>query len=139
MSVRIYVPATLTLLERYYADGGIGPTPVRARGVTAWLREAWPEGDEEEWEYAALMAAADDSAGLLAEDDPPRRVVLAVDVDSVLESEDSSRVEVDSAFDFGQVRAVHADSEDLRGAAYDPDEQGDLGWYALQEIPDLLD
>ena len=23
-------------------------------------------------------------------------------------------------------------------AAYDPDEQGDLGWYAVQEIPDLL-
>ena len=138
MSVRIYVPATLTLLGQYLGEGGIGPAPVRARAVTAWLREAWPEADEEEWEYAALMAAADDSAGMLGEDDPPRRVVLAVDVEAVTEREDSSLVEVDSAFGFALVRAVHADSEDIRGAAYDPDEHGDLGWYAVQEIPDLL-
>ncbi len=104
MTVRIYVPATLTLLGQYAADGGVGPAPVRARAVTAWLREAWPEGDEEEWEYAALMAAADDSAGLLTADDPPRRVVLAVDVDSAVERDDSSLVEVDSAFPFSLSR-----------------------------------
>ena len=85
------------------------------------------------------MAAADDSAALLTDDDPPRRVVLAADVDAVVESEDSSLVEVDSAFGFSLVKAVHADTDDLeRGAAYDPDELGDLGWYAVQEIPDLL-
>ena len=75
MSVRVYVPTTLTALAGFVGDGGIGPAPVRARAVTAWLREAWPEGDEEEWEYAALMAAADDSAALLTDEDPPRRVV----------------------------------------------------------------
>jgi hypothetical protein len=139
VSVRVYVPATLTSLGRYVADGGVGPTPIHARAVTAWLREAWPEAHEDEWEYAALMAAADDSAALLTEDDPPRRVVLAVDVDSVVASDDSSLVEVDSAFPFTQVKAVHADTDDLdRGAAYDPETLGDLGWYAVQEIPDLL-
>jgi hypothetical protein len=125
--VRTYVPTTLGALEEAFARGTV------------------PAGDwfvaddaSEDAEYAALMAAADDSAGLLGADDPPRRVVLAVDVDSVWERDDSSLVEVGSAFPFSLVRAVHADTEDLRGAAYDPDEQGDLGWYALQEIPDLL-
>ena len=47
-------------------------------------------------------------------------------------------VEVDSAFPFALVKAVHADSDDLSGAAYDPEAQGDLGWFAVQEIPDLL-
>ena len=40
---------------------------------------------------------------------------------------------------FSLVEAVHADTDDLeRATAYDPDELGDLGWYAVQEIPDLL-
>ena len=77
------------------------------------MREAWPEADEEEWEYAALMAAADDSAALLTDEDPPRRVVLAADVDSAVESDDSTIVEVLSAFPFRLVKAVHADTDDL--------------------------
>ena len=37
------------------------------------------------------------------------------------------------------VKAVHADTADIeRAAAYDPDALGDLAWYAVQEIPDLL-
>jgi hypothetical protein len=139
VTVRIYLPATLTTLARYVSGGGVGPAPVPARAVTAWLRAEWPEADEEEWEYAALMAAADDSAGLLTDDDPPRRVVLAADVDSVVESDDSTSVEILTAFPLGLVRAVHADTADLeRAASYDPDAQGDLAWYGVQEIPDLL-
>jgi len=139
VTVRIYVPATLRSLAGYVGDGGIGPAPVHARAVTAWLRQQWPEADEEEWEYAALVAAADDSAGLLTEDDPQRRVVLAADVDSVLESEGSTLVEVHTAFPMRLVKAVHADTADLeRAASYDPEAQGDLAWYAAQEIPDLL-
>jgi hypothetical protein len=139
MTVRVYVPATLTTLAAYVAEGGIGPAPVRARAVTSWLRESWPEGDEEEWEYAALQAAADDSAGLLGAEDPPRRVVLAADVEAATESEDSTVVHVDSAFPMRLVQAVHTDTEDLeRVAAYDPDEVGDLGWFGVQEISGLL-
>jgi uncharacterized protein YqgV (UPF0045/DUF77 family) len=136
VSVRIYVPTTLTGLAGFVGDGGVGPTPIKARAVTEWLREAWPEADEEEWEYAALSAAADDSAALLTDEDPPRRVVVVAEVDSVVESEDSSLVDVDYAFPMRLVRAVHADSEDIElGSSYDP---GDLGWYAVQEIPGLL-
>lgn len=138
MSVRVYVPTTLTGLGDFVSDGGIGPAPVRARAVTAWLREAWGDADEDELEYAALMAAADDSAGLLNGDDPPRRVVLAADVDSPVDDGESSLVGIDSAFPMSLVQAVHVDTEDISGAAYDPDEAGDLGWYAVQEIPALL-
>jgi hypothetical protein len=139
VTVRIYVPATLARLAAYLGDGGIGPTPVHARAVTAWLRAEWPEADEEQWEYAALMAAADDSAVLLSDEDQPRRVVLAADVEAVSESEDSTLVTVDQAFPFRLVKAVHADTVDLeRAASYDPEAVGDLAWYAVQEIPDLL-
>jgi hypothetical protein len=139
VTVRIYVPATLARLAAYLGDGGIGPTPVHARAVTAWLRAEWPEADEEQWEYAALMAAADDSAVLLSDEDQPRRVVLAADVEAVSESEDSTLVTVDQAFPFRLVKAVHADTVDLeRAASYDPEAIGDLAWYAVQEIPDLL-
>ena len=137
--MRVYVPTTLTGLAGFLADGGIGPTPVHARAVTAWLREAWPEADEEEWEYAALMAAADDSAGLLTGEDPQRRVVLAADVDPVVETGDSSRVEVISAFPWRQVKAVHADTTDIEVVSgYDPDAWGDLGWFGVQETEHLL-
>ncbi len=136
MSVRVYVPASLPALAGYLAAGGIGPAPVRARAVTAWLREAWPEADEEEWEYAALMAAADDSAAALGAEVAPRRVVLAVDVPAVSEQGDSTLVHVDSAFGMGLVRAVHADTEDVNPAV--PQDLGDLGWFGTQEIPDLL-
>jgi hypothetical protein len=139
MTVRVYVPTTLTALAGFLADGGIGPAPVRARAVTAWLREVWPEADEEEWEYAALTAAADDSAGLLTTEDPPRRVVVAADVEAANESEDSTMVEIDRAFPMRLVRAVHADTADLeRATSYDPDAVGDLAWFGVQEIPDLL-
>jgi hypothetical protein len=48
-------------------------------------------------------------------------------------------VEVLQAFPFRLVRAVHADTGDLeRVASYDPEALGDLAWYAVQEIPDLL-
>jgi hypothetical protein len=39
--------------------------------------------------------------------------------------------------DLADVVAVHADPHDLTASA-DPDDLEDLGWYATQEIPDLL-
>jgi hypothetical protein len=103
--------------------------------VTEWLRESWPEGDEEEWEYAALMAAAADSAAALGEEDRPRRVVLVAEVKSVTEDRESTAATVDSAISMRVVVAVHADTEDLDPAASDP---GDLAWYAVQEVADLV-
>jgi hypothetical protein len=139
VSTRVYVPTTLGGLTRCVADGGIGPTPVHAHAVTAWLRESWPEGDQEEWEYAALMAAAEDAAAALTEDDRPRRVVLVADVDDVTEGRESTEVSVDSAIPMRLVAAVHADTDDVDLAPpADPSSLGDLGWFGVQEIGDLI-
>ncbi|MCW2781844.1 MAG: hypothetical protein JWR35_2293 [Marmoricola sp.] len=132
--VRIYVPATLARLAGYVADGGIGPPPIAAHAVTEALQEEWADGSEDEWEYAALMAAAEDSAALLGPEDRPRRVVLAVDVPRVTAGE-LTAVTVDEAIALRLVAAVHVDTEDIDPAAGDGP---DLGWFATQEIGDLL-
>jgi hypothetical protein len=73
--------------------------------------------DDEESEYDALMAAADASAGLGG----GRRVVLVAEVD-----------DADAEVPLDRLAAVHADTSDTAR----PDD--DLGWYGVQEIPDLL-
>jgi hypothetical protein len=139
MTVRVYVPATLGALAQFVEEGGIGPSPVRAHAVTEWLQESWPEADEEEWAYAALMAAADDSTAMLsasAGEQPPRRLVIVAEVARVTADRESTVVSVDAAIALRLVEAVHADTEDVDPAV--PEEMGDLGWFAVQEIPDLL-
>lgn len=136
MSTRVYVPASLTALARFAHEGGIGPTPVHAHAVTEWLRAAWPEADQEEWEYAALMAAADASFGLLTEEDPPRRVVVVAEVDDFTEDRESTALTVDSAIPMRVVQSVHVDTLDIDPSL--PETLGDLGWYGVQEIPYLL-
>jgi hypothetical protein len=116
--MRLYVPATLDLLARWHAAGEV---PAADPGLVG----AFEAPDEsEEGEYAALMSAADASAELIA--GPGRRVVLVVDTGS---SGSSAPAPV------RRWQAVHADVAD-RPAGADPDE--DLGWFATQEIPDLL-
>ena len=134
MSTRVYVPASLSLLARFTEEGGIGPTPVYAHAVTAWLRAAWPEADQEEWEYAALMAAAATSAGLRGAGDLPRRYVIAADVPGVVPvpGDDPTLVDVAADLPMKNVAAAHVDTRD------DADDDEDLAWYATQEIPDLL-
>jgi hypothetical protein len=136
MSTRVYVPATLTALARFTGDGGIGPTPVHAHAVTEWLRAAWPEANEEEWEYAALMAAADASVALLTEEDRPRRVVVVAEVNDLTEDRESTAVTVDSAIPERVIQAIQADTVDIDPSL--PEQLGDLGWFGVQEIPFLL-
>jgi len=136
VSTRVYVPATLTSLARFTEEGGIGPTPVYAHAVTAWLRAAWPEADQEEWEYAALMAAADASLAFLTEEDLPRRVVLVAETDDLIEDPESTALTIDSAIPMRAVHAVHADTVDINPSL--PEQLGDLGWFGVQEIPNLL-
>ncbi len=136
MSVRVYVPTSLEALARFSEDGGIGPSPVHAHAVTAWLREEWPEAEQDDREYAALTAAADDSARFLGPDDRPRRVVVVAEVEGVTEDRESTGVTVDAAIAMRLVRAIHADTEDVDPA--DPENLGDLGWFGVQEIPNLF-
>ena len=109
---RVYLPTTLEELSRFVEAGEI---PADVERVVA-------AGSEEESEYAALMSAADASAALLG--GAGRRVVVVAELPDPAGAAPLSRVV-----------AVHADTED-RPAGADPDE--DLGWYASQEIEQLL-
>ena len=109
---RVYVPATLDDLRRY-ADAGVVPVDAE-RFVAA--------DEDEESEYDALMAAADAAAGLLS--GTGRRVVVVGDV-----------ADPDAEIAWSRVQAVHADAGDVDPRASD---LPDPGWYATQEIADLL-
>ena len=157
---RVFVPTSWSGLRGFVISDGIGPAPFFAHAVTEGLREAYPEGNDEEWEYAALTAAARTSLGLIGEDDPARRVVVAVDAATVLaaEDEDPTVVEVGEVVPFRRIAAVLVDLRDAQDvvaaaakhwaeaeegdataeAAVDRCLDLDLAWYATQEIGDLL-
>ena len=113
MSVRVYLPVTSSGLASLVAEGRLDG-PFRAHAVTDELRAEWADGDEEAWEYAALMAAAATSAGLRGTGDTPRRYVIAADVP------------------LKNVAAAHVDTADHAG------DDEDLAWFATQEIAHLL-
>ncbi|MGH8965079.1 MAG: DUF6912 family protein [Actinomycetes bacterium] len=161
MSTRVYVSTSLTGLAVVMASGGIGPVPFVAHAETDRLKAEYADVGEEEWEYAAMSAAAKGAIGMLTEDDPPRRVVLALDAATVapVDGAEPSLVEVQEVVKTTDIAAVHVDSvdaeDDVRAAAgaWADAEAGDetaqeavdraldreLGWFAAQEIGDLLD
>jgi len=110
--VRVYVPATLAALAGFAASGQV---PADADRFVA-------TEETEEAEYDALTEASIAASELL--DGPGRRVVVVGDVP-----------DPDAAFPMSLVAAVHADTEDVDPASED---LPDLGWYAVQEIPDLI-
>ena len=133
MSVRVYVPVTSSGLAGLVAEGRIAG-PLRAHAVTDDLRSAWPEADEESWEYAALMAAGAASAALRGSADLPRRFVVAADVPSAdpVPGEDPTLVDVAADVVWKNVASAHVDTRDDAG------EDDDLEWFATQEIRHLL-
>jgi hypothetical protein len=112
--MRVYVPATLAGLAAYVRSGTV---PSIAERFTAVV-------ESEEAEYDALTEAAEAAAALL--DEPGRRVVIVADL-----------ADEDAAFGMEQIDAVHADTDDIDPAG-DPDALPDLGWFAAQEIDDLI-
>lgn len=68
--MRVYVPATLTMLRQLVDDEQLQPLGGTAFALTAALRESYASGDTEELEYAAMREAARASLRLLATDDP---------------------------------------------------------------------
>ncbi|MCA1672040.1 MAG: hypothetical protein LC799_07505, partial [Actinobacteria bacterium] len=87
--MRVYVPATLHMLQTLVDDGEFVPVSGTAFALTPSLRESYATGDTEELEYAAMGEAARASLRLLSAEldgDPKalaRRVVVAADVDRV--------------------------------------------------------
>jgi hypothetical protein len=163
--VRVYVPATLAILQRLVADGSMHALSGTAFAVTPTLRESYAEGDEEELSEVALRDAALASLRLLAgEPDsvlPPRRVVLLAEVSGATARPDLDDAVVRLAGPVGlpDVIAAYVDNAaaeaavlaavDVVDAADLGDEDSeltvgdaqdhDLAWYAAQELPFLLE
>ncbi|MFN8156099.1 MAG: hypothetical protein U0R68_01665 [Candidatus Nanopelagicales bacterium] len=163
--MRVYLPLTVAGLGDLHRSGRIGAAPLRAHAVTSALRSSFGAGaDDEELEYAALMAAAYDSLlAIAATSGEPRRVVVAADVDDAVVSpdpaadDDPTAVLVGAEVGISQCRSVHVDDADAEGEivlalgrlpqAQAGDGQAlaavslvehELMWFATQEIPDLL-
>src|ERR1700685_1056924 len=91
--MRIYIPATLAMLQRLVADGSLRPVSGTAFAVTPKLREAYAAGDDDELGEVALheaalaslrlLAGAAEDSGQSGDDLPPRRAVLVADVGDV--------------------------------------------------------
>lgn len=156
-AVRVYLPSSLRSLREILAAKELGPGPYTAHAVTEALRDAYADGGDEEWEYAAASAAGLASVGLLSGDEPARRVVLALDVShaSQVDADDPTAVRIDETVPFRRIAAVLADAVDaeadvarareaLASAASDADVllerclAHELGWWATQEIGALL-
>jgi hypothetical protein len=161
--MRVYIPATVSMLRTFVDSGELTPIGGTAFALTPALRESYAAGDTEELEYAAMLDAARASLRLLAGDEKsePRRAVVAVDTEDVTlrPDLDFSVVKVVGSFTMKDVASVHLDTaeaeEDVRAAADvvdaadlgDPDaefalgsaEDHELAWYAAQELAFVLE
>lgn len=166
---RVYVPATIELLNRLLENQEFDPMSRTAFAVTATLREAYSSGDDEELAEVAMAEAARASLRLIAgrvseggsEGVRFRRVVVAADVDDVTPRPDldDAVVRLPGPVKLRQVAAVHVDlaeAERYVELAVDAIDEADLGdpdaefvlgdvddhvlaWYATQELPFLLE
>ena len=159
------MPTTVAGLAALHGTGRLAPAPISAHAVTPALRASWAGADDEELEYAVLMAAAFDSLQLIAATSgEPRRVVVVADVDDadvddadVDPGGDETAVVVAGEVLISRCSAVHVDDADAEGeivlalgrlpeaAAGDERALADVSlvehelmWFATQEIPDLL-
>lgn len=159
--MRVYLPATVTMLDSLLRDAEVGPAPVRAFAVTPALREWYASGDLEELEYVAMLHAARASLRLLLADPaaPRRRVVLAADVpDEQVDAkggfDEPTLVLVSAPVPLTRVASGHVDdrvaADDIGAAAaalpaaeagdddaqflVDSAEGHELLWFATQEL-----
>jgi hypothetical protein len=163
--VRIYLPATTTLLRALVKTSQLGPAPLTAFAVTPGLREWYVDDDVEELEYAASREAARASLRLIAVDPTaaPLRVVIAAELPdaaaTVRDDLDRGVVRLAESVLMRQIDSVHVDDPDAAGtvraaaAVIDAADIGDveaedvvgdtegfeLAWYATQEIDAYLD
>ncbi|APE16160.1 DUF6912 family protein [Mycolicibacterium pallens] len=165
--MRVYIPATLAMLQQLVADGSLQPLSGTAFAVTPSLRESYAEGDDEELAEVAIGEAALASLRLLAAESersdgelPLRRAVLIADADATPRPDlDDAVVRVSGRVNLDQVVAAYVDNSDAEPAVkaaiavVDDADLGDedaefivgdaqdhaLAWYATQELPFLLD
>jgi hypothetical protein len=162
--MRIYIPATSTMLAAAAEADVVGPAPVTAFAVTSGVREWYRDDDIDELEYAASGQAVRASLRLVDADPTAarRRVVLAFDVAddvvSVRDDLDRGAVTVSEPVLLSRLAAIHVDDADAeptvaRAAAVvleadlgsdsaqqvvDDAEGFELSWYAPEELADVL-
>jgi len=163
--MRVYIPATLAMLQGLVDDGDMQPLSGTAFAVTPALREAYAEGDDDELAEVAIAEAALASIRLLAAEPgtaslPLRRAVLIADADAEPRADlDTAVVRLRGRVSIDQVAAAYVDNADAEpavAAAIEVIDSADLGdedaeltvgdaqdhdlaWYATQELPFLLD
>lgn len=121
--MRVYVPATIAMLEQLVAERELVPVSRTAFAVTPALREAYHSGDEDELSEVAMAEAARASLRLIAAavpepgSDAPaprfRRAVIAADVEDADAKHrpdlDDAVVRLDQVVTLKQVASVHVD------------------------------
>ncbi|MFI6428893.1 DUF6912 family protein [Rhodococcus oryzae] len=166
--MRVYIPATIAMLQRLVADQEFDPVSRTAFAVTPALREAYASGDDDELAEVAMTEAARASLRLLAAEDDDegaasiqRRAVIAADVDEakLRPDLDDAVVRLAAPVTLAEVASVHVDLAEAEPAiakaveAIDAADLGDadaefvlgdaedheLAWYATQELAFLLD
>jgi len=148
--VRVFVPATMRMLQTLVDEGEFSPISRTAFAVTPTLREAYVSGDDDELADVALREAARASLRLIggepeldSDDDGDvdevadatpsfRRVVIAADVDPVTlrPDLDDAVVRLPAPLALTEVAAVHVDlaaAESAVSAAVAAVDAADLG------------
>lgn len=160
--MRVYIPATVPMLQSLVDHGELMPVHATGFALTPALREAYATGDTEELEYSAMADAARASLRLLAADPdaPARRAVISADIEDAKQRPDLdvAVVRIADPVPMALIAAVHVDTgeaEDAVRAATEAIDAADLGdddaeftvgtaedhelaWYAPQEVPFLL-
>ncbi len=165
---RVYVPATLGMLQRLVAENELDAVSRTAFAVTPTLREAYTSGDDDELAEVAMSEAARASVRLLAAEDTgatpefgTRRVVIAADVEDATPRPDldDAVVRLAGPIPMSAVASVHVDLKaaeadvaramEVVDAADLGDEEAEfvlgdaedheLAWYAAQELQFLLE
>ncbi|MDP9166669.1 MAG: hypothetical protein M3O32_11520 [Actinomycetota bacterium] len=167
--VRVYIPATLAMLQRLVADQSMHALSGTAFAVTPTLRESYAEGDDDELAEVALREAGLASLRLLSAerteavdgDLPVRRAVLVADVEgaTIRRDLDDAVVRLAGPVSISDVIAAYVDNASAESAVQaavqvidladfgDEDaeltvgdaQDHDLAWYATQELPFLLE
>ncbi|KUH81306.1 MULTISPECIES: hypothetical protein [unclassified Mycobacterium] len=163
--MRVYIPATLAMLQQLVADRTLYARSGTAFAVTPALRESYAEGDDDELAEVARREAALASLRLLAGEGtsglPPRRAVVEAEVDGAIPRPDldDAVVRLPGPLAFDDVIAAYVDNAEAESAvlpaieAVDEADLGDedadfvvgdaqdhdLAWYAPQELPFLLE
>ena len=129
--MRVYIPATLAMLQRLVADQSMHALSGTAFAVTPTLRESYAEGDDDELAEVALREAALASLRLLAAEGsdggsdtegptelPLRRVVLVADVEraTIRPDLDDAVVRLAGPIGVGDVIAAYVDNATAEAA-----------------------